>query len=174
VHEARGEAAAEVHEPVTTRGEIGALAAAVALAGVVFAVQQANTAPSTVGGLTASQRAALALADAPASAPASARRAAPQPARRRARPAVVRHTVVRHKARAKPKPVRHVAAPRVNTVPRVVVAPPVRRRVAPVVVRPQVPIRPRVVPQAKPAPRPAPKPKPKPKAPAGEPFVSSG
>jgi len=50
-----------VHDDVTARGEIGALAAAVALAGVVFAVQQASNDPSTVRGLTASQRSALAV-----------------------------------------------------------------------------------------------------------------
>jgi hypothetical protein len=171
---------------VTARGEFGALAVAVTLAGVVFAVQSASHAPSTVRGLTGTQRPALAAAAAPASESAPVRRAAPVPALGRLRPAAVQSpAAVKSPIRAERAPTQG-STPRVHkrarvrraVAPRVVI--PVRAtprvpspRLAPVVVRPlprRIP--PRVAPQ--PAPKPAPNPAPKPRPPAGESFVSSG
>ena len=162
---------------MTVREEIGALSVALALGGVLFAIQQADRSPSTVHSTPVAERASASFDDA---APAGAPTPAPQPARRVARrhhrPGFGRPTPF-----TRPKPTPRVvvhAAPVIRAAPvRPVVVAPVVQHSAPVVRRPAPVVR-RPAPVARrPAPRPAPKPRPRPQrhpASSGEPFVLSG
>jgi hypothetical protein len=168
---------------VTGRSEIGALVAAMALGGVVFAVQQSHEAPATLRGPVGDTRAAApAPAAAKSSFPVARRAVAPDLAARRAalRRRVARHqrTVQRHAAqqraaqqrRARPAPRRRAPAlPVVVRVQRPAAAP------RPATLAPQV-VRPAPRPVVRPAPRRVvvAKPKPKPKPKPGVSFVDTG
>jgi hypothetical protein len=176
---------------MTGRSEIGALVAAMALGGVVFAVQQSHESPATLRGPVGEARAAApAPAAAKSSFPVARRAVAPDLAARRA---ALRRRIERHqravqrraaqrqaarRRRARPAPRRHVTAlPVVVRVQRPVAAPrPVT--IAPAVARPAP--RPTPRPVVRPAPRPAPvakptpAPKPKPRPSTGVSFVDTG
>jgi hypothetical protein len=170
---------------MTARSELGALVAAMALGGVVFAVQQSHETPATLRGPVGDQRAAApAPAAAKSSFPVARRAVAPDLAARRAalRRRVARHqrAVARRAAQqrtAGPAPRRRVpAVPVVVRVQRPVAAPRPVTLSAPRGTAPPVVARPAPRPVVRPAPVVKPKPKPQPKPPpsTGVSFVDTG